>query len=43
MSKIEVPETKAEELEYRCLICGFRGTYDQRDEHRITHKGEKKR
>ena len=36
-----MPDTKAEELEYRCW-CQFRGTYADRDEHRATHKAKKK-
>ena len=40
--KIELPDTEANALEYRCF-CGFRGTYAERDAHREMHKSEKKR
>ena len=41
--KAELPDTTPEELEYHCTLCGYRGTYDQREAHRDMHRREGKR
>ena len=40
--KAELPDLEARDIPYLCTVCGYKGTYDQREAHHDLHRREKK-